>query len=85
MPVDGQLKELRVAMRKLFWKMLRVLMPERFYILIGSRKHVARIVKLTKANESNCWKNIAKKFEMLTIKHTVPSVNWITQTKVGTK
>jgi len=85
MPVDRQLKELRVAMRKLLWKMLRVLTPECFCILIGSRKHVTWIVKLTKANKSNCWKNIAKKFEMLTIKHTMPNVNWITQTKVGTK
>jgi hypothetical protein len=44
-----------------------------------------RIVRLTKANESSCWKSVAKKFEMLTVKHAMPNVNWIAQTKVGIK
>jgi hypothetical protein len=34
-----------------------------------------RIVKLTKASDSSCWKSIAKKFETLTVEHTVPIVN----------
>jgi hypothetical protein len=85
MRIDGQLKELRAIMRKLLWKVLRVLMPECFYIPIGNRKHVMRIVKLTRASVSNCRKNVAKKFETVTVKHVVPNVNWIAQTKVGTK
>jgi hypothetical protein len=44
-----------------------------------------RIIRLTKANVSSCQKNVAKKFETLTIKQVVPNVNWIAQTKVGTK
>jgi hypothetical protein len=85
MPTDEQLRELHIVMRKLLWKMLRVLTPEHSCILIGSKKHVMRIVKLTKASESSCWKSVAKKFKTLTIKHVVPNVNWIAQTKVGTK
>jgi hypothetical protein len=83
--IDEQLKELRTIMRKLLWKVLRVLMPECFYIPISNKKHVMRIVRLTKASVSSCRKNVAKKFKTLTIKHVVPNVNWITQTKVGTK
>ncbi len=85
MPTDGQLRELHAAMRRLFWKMLRVLMPGRSCIPISSRRRVMRIVRLTKANESSCWKSVAKKFEMLTVKHAMPNVNWIAQTKVGIK
>jgi hypothetical protein len=44
-----------------------------------------QIVRLTKASVSNCQKNVAKKFETLTVKQVVPNVNWIAQTKVGTK
>ncbi len=62
-----------------------VLTVGRFCIPIGNRKCVTRIVKLTKASESSYRKNVAKKFKTLTIKHVVPSVNWIAQTKVGTK
>ncbi len=65
--------------------MLRVLTPEHFCILIGKRKCVTQIVRFTKASESNCWKSVAKKFETLTVKHAAPNVNWIMQTKVGTK
>jgi hypothetical protein len=83
--INGQLKELRAIMCKLLWKVLRVLMPECFYIPIGNNKHVMRIVRLTKASVSSCRKNVAKKFKTLTVKHVVPNVNWITQTKVGTK
>ncbi len=75
MPVSGQLKELRVAMRKLLWKMLRVLMPGRFYIPIGNKKPITRIIKLTKASENSCWKSVTKKSVTLIIKHAVPSVN----------
>jgi hypothetical protein len=85
MPVDKQLKELRAAMRRLFWKMLRVLTPGRFCIPIGNKKRITRIIRFTKASVNNCPKSIAKKFETLTIKHVMPSVNWIAQTKVGTK
>jgi hypothetical protein len=85
MPTGGQFRKLRTMMRRLLWKMLRMLMLKHFCIPIGSRKHVTRIIKLTKASESSCRKNVIKKFEMLTIKHVVPNVNWITQTKVGTK
>jgi hypothetical protein len=85
MPASGQLKELGVAMCILIWKMLHVLMFIHFCISIGSRKCVTRIVRLTRASKSNCWKSVAKKFKMLTVKHVVPSVNWIAQTKVGTK
>ncbi len=52
---------------------------------IGNRKCVTQIIRLTRANESNCRKSITKKFETLTIKHAMPNVNWIAQTKVGTK
>ncbi len=65
--------------------MLSVLMPERFCIPIRRKKRVTRIVMFTKANKSNYRKNVAKKFEMMTVKHIMPNVNWITQTKVGTK
>jgi hypothetical protein len=75
MPVDGQLRELRIVMRRLFWKMLRVLMPRRFYIPIGNWKPITQIVKLTKASENSCWKSVTKKSVMLIIKHAVPSVN----------
>jgi hypothetical protein len=85
MPIGGQLKELCVVMHKLLWKMLCVLTPGCFCIPIGNKKCVTQIVRLTKASMSNCQKNVAKKFEMLTVKHVVPSVNWIAQTKVGTK
>ncbi len=85
MPAGRQLRELRTTMRRLLWKMLRVLMPQRFCLPIGSSKRVTRFVKLTKASESNCRKSVAKKFETLTVKHAVPNVNWIMQTKVGTK
>ncbi len=85
MRTDGQLRELRAIMRKLLWKMLCVLMPECFYIPIGNKKHVMRIVRFTRASVSNCWKNVAKKFKTLAVKHLVPNVNWIAQTKVGTK
>jgi hypothetical protein len=66
---------LRTIMRKLLWKMLRMLMLECFYISIGNRKHVMWIVRLTRANENSCRKNVAKKFETLTVKHVVPNVN----------
>jgi len=69
----------------LIWKMLHVLMFGHFCIPIGSRKCVTRIVKLTKANKNSYRKSVAKKFKMLIVKHVVPSVNWIAQTKVGTK
>ncbi len=72
-------------MRRLLWKMLHVLTPGHFCISISSRKCVTRIVKLTRASESNFQKSVAKKFETLTVKHVVPNVNWIAQTKVGTK
>ncbi len=85
MQTDGRLRELRAIMRKMLWKMLRVLMPECFYIPIGNRKHTMRIVRLTRASVSSYLKNFAKKFETLTIKDIVPNVNWIAQTKVGTK
>jgi hypothetical protein len=85
MQSDEQLRELRVIMRKLLWKVLRVLMPQCFYIPIGNKKHIMRIVRLTKASVSSCQKNVAKKFETLTVKQVVPNVNWIAQTKVGTK
>jgi hypothetical protein len=85
MPAAEQLRELRIAMRGLLWKMLRVLTPERFCIPIGNRKRVRRIIRLIRASVSNCRKSVAKKFEMLTVKHVVPNVNWIAQTKVGTK
>jgi len=75
MPVGGQLRDLRVAMCRLFWKMLRVLTPGHFYIPIGNRKPITRIVKLAKANENNCWKSVTKKSVTLIIKHAVPSVN----------
>jgi len=85
MQSDEQLGELRAIMRKLLWKVLRVLMPQCFYIPIGNRKHVSRIVRLTRASVSSCRKNVAKKFETLTVKQVVPNMNWIAQTKVGTK
>jgi hypothetical protein len=85
MPTGGQFRELRATMRRLLWKMLRMLRLERFCISISSKTHVTRIVRFTKASESSYWKTIVKKFEMMTIKHTVPNVNWIAQTKVGTK
>jgi hypothetical protein len=69
----------------LLWKMLRMLTPRRFCIPISNKKRVTQIVKLTTASVSSCWKSVAKKFETLTVKHVVPSVNWIAQTKVGTK
>jgi hypothetical protein len=72
-------------MRKLLWKMLCVLTLVHFCILIGNKKCVTRILRLTRASVSNCQKSVAKKFETLTVKHIVPSVNWIAQTKVGTK
>jgi hypothetical protein len=43
-----------------------------------------RIIKLTRANESNCRKNVAKKYKTLTVKHAMPNMNWIAQTKVVT-
>jgi hypothetical protein len=85
MPAGRQLEKLRTTMHKLLWKMMCVLTVGRFCIPIGNRKCVTRIVKLTKASESSYRKNVAKKFKTLTIKHVVPSVNWIAQTKVGTK
>jgi hypothetical protein len=85
MQTDGQLGELRATMCKLLWKMLRVLTLECFYIPISNKNCVMWIVKLTRANMSSCQKNVAKKFETLTIKHVMPNVNWIAQTKVGTK
>jgi len=85
MSIGGQLKMLCIAMRKLLWKMLRVLTPKCFCISIGSRKCVTQIVMLTRVNESSCRKNIANKFETLTVKHVVPNVNWIAQTKVEIK
>jgi hypothetical protein len=72
-------------MRKLLWKMLHVLTHGRICISIGNKKGVTRILKLTKASVSNCRKNVTKKFKTLTVKHVVPNVNWIAQTKVGTK
>ncbi len=77
MQIDRQLRKLRAIMCKLLWKMLRVLTPECFYILIGNMKHVMQIVRLTRANVRSCRKNVAKKFETLTVKHIVPNVNWI--------
>ncbi len=65
--------------------MLHVLTLERFCIPIGNRKHVTQIVMLTRANKSSSRKNVAKKFVMLTVKHAMPNMNWITQTMVGTK
>ncbi len=62
-----------------------MLMHEHFCIPIGSRKRVTWIVRLTKANENSYRKNIAKKFETMTVKHTMPNVHWIAQTKVGTE
>jgi hypothetical protein len=44
-----------------------------------------QIVMLTRASESNYRKSVAKKFKTLTVKHAMPNVNWIAQTKVGTK
>jgi hypothetical protein len=85
MPAGGQFRELCAAMRRLLWKMLRVLTSGHFCIPIGSWKRVTRILWLTRAGESSCWKSIAKKFEMLIVKQVMPSVNWIVQTKVGTK
>jgi hypothetical protein len=38
-------------------------------------KHVKWIVMLTRANESSCWKNVAKKFVMLTVKQAMPSMD----------
>ncbi len=81
MLAGGQLKELLVAMRRLFWKMLYVLTPIRFCIPIGNMKHVTRIVRLTKANVSSCWKSVAKKFETLTVKHVMPNVDGIMLTR----
>jgi hypothetical protein len=75
MPVGGQLRDLCVAMCKLFWKMLRVLTPGRFYIPIGNKKPITRIVKLAKASKNSCWKSVTKKSVTLIIKHAVPSVN----------
>jgi hypothetical protein len=75
MPVNGQLRKLRVAMCRLFWKMLHVLTPGRFYMLIGNKKPITRIVKLAKAIENSCWKSVTKKSVTLIIKHAVPSVN----------
>ncbi|CAM6014536.1 unnamed protein product [Sphagnum balticum] len=48
MPTDEQLRELRVAMRILLWKMLRVLTLGRFCIPISSKKRVTRIIKFTR-------------------------------------
>ncbi len=62
-------------MLRLLWKMLRVLMPRCFYIPIGNKKPITRIVKLTKASENNCWKSVTKKSVTLIIKHAVPNVN----------
>jgi hypothetical protein len=74
LPGRGPLLDLRnsvrwmpVAMRRLLWKMLRVLTPGHFYIPIGNRKPITRIVKLTKASENNSWKNVTKKFVTLII------------------
>jgi hypothetical protein len=55
--------------------MLHVLMPKHFYIPIGNRKHVVRIVRLTMANVNSCQKSVAKKFETLIVKHVMPNVN----------
>jgi len=85
MPASGQLKELGATMRILIWKMLHVLMFEHFCIPIGNRKCITWIVRLTRGSKNSCRKSVAKKFKMLTVKHIVPSVNWIAQTKVGTK
>jgi hypothetical protein len=85
MPIGGQLRELRAMMRKLLWKMLCVLTPRHFCILIGNKKCVTRILRLTRARVSSCQKSVTKKFETLAVKHVVPSVNKIAQTKVGTK
>jgi hypothetical protein len=85
MLTDEQLRELRTLMHKLLWKMLHVLMLGHFCIPIGNKKRVTRIVMLTRASESSCQKNVAKKFVTLIVKHAVPSVNWIAQTMVGTK
>ncbi len=57
-------------MRRLLWKMLRALTLGRFCIPIGSRKCVTWIVRLTRANENNCQKNVTKKFKTLTVKHS---------------
>jgi hypothetical protein len=46
-----------------------------FCILIGNRKCITRILRFTKASMSNCRKSVAKKFETLTVKHAMPSVN----------
>jgi hypothetical protein len=62
-------------MRRLLWKMLRVLTPRHFCILIGNKKCITWIVMLIRASESNCRKNVVEKFEMLTVKHAVPNVN----------
>jgi hypothetical protein len=72
MPVDEQLRELCVAMRRLIWKMLHVLTPGRFYIPIGNRKPITQIVKLTKASENSSWKSVTKKSITLIIKHAMP-------------
>ncbi len=72
-------------MLRLLWKMLFVLTFERFCILISNKERVTRIIKLTKASENNCQKIVVKKFKTLIVKHVVPSVSWIAQTKVGTK
>ncbi len=85
MPIDGLLWELCVMMCKLLWKMLHVLTFGCFCIPIGNKKRITQIVRLTRANMNSCWKSVAKKFETLIVKHVVPSMNWITQTKVGTK
>jgi hypothetical protein len=77
MPTSGQLREVRATMRRLLWKMLHVLTLRHFCILISNRKHVMQIVRLTRANESNFRKSVAKKFETLIVKHIVPNVSWI--------
>ncbi len=65
--------------------MLHVLMLGHFCIPIGNKKCVTRIIRLIRASESSYRKSVANKFKTLTIKHAVPNVNWIVQTKVGTK
>jgi hypothetical protein len=75
MLTGGQLRKVRAAMRILLWKLLHVLTFEHFCILISNRKHIMRIVKLTRASESNCQKSVAKKFETLIVKHVVPNVS----------
>ncbi len=74
MPTNKQFKELRATMHKLLWKMLCMLIPGRFYIPISNRKCITQIVRLTRANVSSCQKSVAKKFEMLIVKHVVPNV-----------